>query len=65
MSERDGAGLSRLDADRAHSMEDEGGASAARVENDEACQRRSMTTMLVCLAGVAAGAGLIRLWRSR
>lgn len=67
MLERDAAGLSRLDADRAHSMEDEGGASAALVESaDSPCARWSATaTAAACLVGLAAGIGLVRLLRAR
>jgi hypothetical protein len=67
MWEPDPGGLSRLDADRAHSMEDEGGASAAMVE---ACDTpsypwRAAGTAAACLIGIAAGLGLARLLRSR
>lgn len=67
MSERDAAGLSRLDADRAHSMADEGGVSAASVDAaGECCEAwRGVATGIACVVGFAAGAGLIRLWRSR
>ena len=67
MPEPDVAGLSRLDADRAHSMADEGGSSAALVENcDEAAVPwKAATTALACVVGLLAGVGLIRLLRSR
>jgi hypothetical protein len=67
MPERDPAGLSRLDADRAHSMEDEGGASAARVEEcgPSATTWKVGSTGVACLVGIAAGVGLVHLWRSR
>ena len=68
MPERDPSGLSRLDADRAHSMEDEGGASAALVEacDSRSVQWRAAFTAAACLFGIAAGLGLVaRLLRSR
>jgi hypothetical protein len=67
MSERDGGGLSRLDADRAHSMEDEGGASAARVERQGPVEEagRIAGAAMACLVGVLAGVGLVSLMRSR
>jgi hypothetical protein len=67
MPERERVGWSRLDADRAHSMEDEGGSSAARVESaDLACgEWKGLTTTLACLVGLAAGVGLVRLLRAR
>jgi hypothetical protein len=67
MPERDPSGLSRLDADRAHSMEDEGGASAALVEacDTPSVQWRAAVTAAACLIGIAAGLGLVRLLRSR
>ena len=67
MSERDATGLSRLDADRAHSMEDEGGASAAMVETADAffIPWRPVLTAAACLVGIAAGLGLVRVLRSR
>jgi hypothetical protein len=66
MPERDAAGLSPLDADRAHSMEHEGGAAAARVECAESAVPWGATaTGLACLVGLAAGVGLMMLWRSR
>ena len=67
MSEPDAAGLSRLDAERARSMEDEGGASAAMVENADAffIPWRPVLAAAACLVGIAAGLGLARLLRSR
>ncbi len=67
MSERDGGGLSKLDADRAHSMEDEGGASAALVERQESAEEagRIAGAAMACLVGLLAGAGLMSLLRSR
>lgn len=64
MPERDAAGLNRLDADRAHSMEDEGGASAALIEGRDS-SRAAIGLGVACLVGLAAGAGLVRLLRSR
>jgi hypothetical protein len=67
MSEPDAGGLSRLDADRAHSMEHEGGSSAAMVErcDEESFPWKAAATGVACLVGIAAGLGLARLWRSR
>jgi hypothetical protein len=67
MPERDASGLSRLDADRAHSMEDEGGASAALVEGCDTPSLRwtAASSALLCLVGIAAGLALARLLRSR
>ena len=67
MPERDPSGLSRLDAERAHSMEDEGGASAALVEacDTRSVQWRAAVTAAACVIGIAAGLGLARLLRSR
>lgn len=67
MPERDEAGLSRLDADRAHSMEHEGGASAALVERCEDRADAAMVagTAVACLVGLLAGVGLVSLVRSR
>ena len=67
MPERDGGGLSRLDADRAHSMEDEGGASAAMVEREEQLQEagRVAGAAVACLVGLLAGVGLMSILRSR
>jgi hypothetical protein len=67
MSELDAGGLSRLDADRAHSMEDEGGSSVAMVERcDEASfPWKAAATGAACLVGIVAGVGLARLLRSR
>lgn len=63
----DEGGLSRLDADRAHSMEDEGGASAALVERcDDAIDPwRAAGPAVACLVGLVAGLGLVALLRSR
>jgi hypothetical protein len=67
MSERDAAGLSRLDADRAHSMADEGGVSAALVDCPDAALGgwSGTATALACVIGLAAGVGLVALWRAR
>ena len=66
MSEPDGGGLSRLDADRAHSMEDEGGASAALVEREDAAEvGRVAGAAMACVVGLVAGVGLVSLLRSR
>ena len=67
MPERDPSGLSRLDADRAHSMADEGGASAALVDCPGAALEgwKGATTAVACLIGLAAGVGLVALWRAR
>ncbi len=67
MSERDGGGLSKLDADRAHSMEDEGGASAAMIEREEQLQEagRVAGAAVACLVGLLAGVGLMSILRSR
>ena len=67
MPERDPGGLSRLDADRAHSMEDEGGSSAAMVEACDAPALRwtAASSAVLCLVGIAVGLGLARLLRSR
>ena len=66
MSEREPSGLNELDEVRAHSMSDEGGASAATVERqEEACAPwRGMTSALVCVAGFALGAAVVRLARA-
>jgi hypothetical protein len=67
MPEREEAGLSRLDADRAHSMEDEGGASAALVErcDDGAEAWKIAGPAVACFVGLLAGVGLLSLLRSR
>lgn len=67
MPERDAGGLSRLDADRAHSMEHEGGASAALVESggESADLGKAAGTVVACLVGLLAGMGLVSLLRSR
>lgn len=68
MSEREAAGLNRLDVTRAHSMSDEGGSSAATVDRpqDDACERWSgLATALVCVAGFAIGAAVVRFARAR
>jgi len=67
MPERDAGGLSRLDVDRQHSMADEGGASAAKVEKWRAPVEpwSVAATGVACLIGVAAGLALVRLLRSR
>ena len=67
MSEREAtAGLNRLDETRAHSMSDEGGSSAATVDrpHDDACERwTGLATALVCVAGFAIGAAVVRFAR--
>jgi hypothetical protein len=64
MPERDATGLSPLDADRAHSMEHEGGVSAARVESPESDRPwKAAAAGVACLVGLAAGVGLVKLWR--
>ena len=68
MSEREAvAGLNRLDETRAHSMSDEGGASAATIDrpHDDACARwTGLATALVCVAGFAIGAAVVRFARA-
>jgi hypothetical protein len=67
MSEREAvAGLNRLDEARAYSMSDEGGSSAATIDRpqDDACERwAGLATALVCVAGFAIGAAIVRLAR--
>lgn len=67
MPERDEEGLSKLDFDRALSMEHEGGASAAMVEASESAEMagRAAGAAMACLVGVLAGVGLVSLLRSR
>jgi hypothetical protein len=68
MSEREATGLNPLDETRAHSMSDEGGSSAATVDRpqDDSCERwAGLATALVCVAGLALGAAVVRLARGR
>jgi hypothetical protein len=67
MPERDAAGLSRLDVQRAHSMADEGGASAALAERRHAPLDGwgAAAAGLAAFVGLAAGVALVRLWRVR
>jgi hypothetical protein len=63
MSERDAEGLSRLDTDRARSMEDEGGVSAALVEPPPGSAEpwSPAVTGVACLVGLVAGVALVNL----
>jgi hypothetical protein len=63
----DAPGLSGLDEDRAHSMEHEGGASAALIERAESSvvPWQVPRAVLACAIGLLAGVGLMVLLRSR
>jgi hypothetical protein len=66
MSETETEGLNKLDVDRAQSMADEGGASGAVVESEDAPVRRGRLgsrTALLFAATAAAGAGLMLICR--
>ena len=65
MPEPEDPGLSRLDVDRAHSMEDEGGASAARLraEPTRGGRRPGFAFGVAFLAATVASLGLVRLVR--
>ena len=67
MPERDAEGLSRLDTDRARSMEDEGGVSAALVEPRPASAEpwSPAVTAVACLVGLVAGLALVNVLLSR